>query len=173
MLTKVLNQIPPVQDIGSVTTDGAFDMRKCREAIAARDAYTVIPPRKNAKPWKPTSDGAIAHNKVRSQPIEATHALKRSAGVSYPSVFRSRSLSCLAQHSVLPDYVPTNRCPLESTIAEGGWCFRLYRFATGCGVRTNRRRHPSPRLTSYALLFSTHSPKSGSDTVLWAVCITV
>ena len=32
----------------------------------------------------------------RSQWIDATHALKRSAGVSYPSVFRGRSLSCLA-----------------------------------------------------------------------------
>jgi transposase len=32
----------------------------------------------------------------RFQRIDATHALKRSAGVSYPSVFRGRSLSCLA-----------------------------------------------------------------------------
>jgi hypothetical protein len=28
----------------------------------------------------------------RSQPVNATHALKRSAGVSYPSVIRGRSL---------------------------------------------------------------------------------
>ena len=32
----------------------------------------------------------------RFQRVDATHALKRSAGVSYPSVFRGRSLSCLA-----------------------------------------------------------------------------
>jgi hypothetical protein len=32
----------------------------------------------------------------RSQWVNATHALKRSAGVSYPSVFRGRSLNCLA-----------------------------------------------------------------------------
>jgi hypothetical protein len=32
----------------------------------------------------------------RSQLVDATHALKRSAGVSYPSVIRGRSLSCLA-----------------------------------------------------------------------------
>jgi hypothetical protein len=31
----------------------AYDTRKCHEAIAARDAHAVIPPRKNAKPWKP------------------------------------------------------------------------------------------------------------------------
>lgn len=62
MLPELLNQIPSDQDIGSVTADGAYDTRKCHEAIAARDVHAVIPPRKNAKPWKPTSDGAIARN---------------------------------------------------------------------------------------------------------------
>ena len=60
MLPEFLNQIPPDQDIGSVTADGAYDTRKYHEAIAARDAHAVVPPRKNAKPWKPTSTGAIA-----------------------------------------------------------------------------------------------------------------
>ena len=50
MLPELLDQIPPVQDIGSVTADGAYDTRKCHEAIAARDASAIIPPRKNAKP---------------------------------------------------------------------------------------------------------------------------
>lgn len=62
MLPELLNQIPSDQDIGSVTADGAYDTRKCHEAIAVRDAHAVIPPRKNAKPWKPTNDGAIARN---------------------------------------------------------------------------------------------------------------
>ena len=62
VLPDLLNQIPPSQDIGSVTADGAYDTRKCHEAIAARNAHAVIPPRKNAKPWKPTSAGAIARN---------------------------------------------------------------------------------------------------------------
>ena len=62
MLPKLLNQIPSDQDIGSVTVDGAYDTRKCHETIAARDAHAVVPPRKNAKPWKPTSAGAIARN---------------------------------------------------------------------------------------------------------------
>ena len=43
-------------------TDGAYDTRKCHEAIAARGAHAVVPPRKNAKPWTPTSAGAIARN---------------------------------------------------------------------------------------------------------------
>ncbi len=64
MLRELLNQIPSDQDIGSVTADGAYDTRKCHEAIAARDAHAVVPPRKNAKPWKPTSTGAIARNDV-------------------------------------------------------------------------------------------------------------
>jgi hypothetical protein len=59
MLPELLNQIPSDQDIGSVTAD---DTRKCHEAIAARDAHAVVPTRKNAKPWKPTSSGAIAFN---------------------------------------------------------------------------------------------------------------
>ncbi|GAB5435190.1 MAG: hypothetical protein FalmKO_03150 [Falsiruegeria mediterranea] len=44
--------------------DGAYDTRKCHEAIAARGAAAVIPPRKDAKPWTPTSPGAVARNEA-------------------------------------------------------------------------------------------------------------
>jgi hypothetical protein len=64
MLPELLGQIPSDQEIGSVTGDGAYDTRKCHDAIAARGAHAVIPPRKNAKPWKPTSLGAIARNEA-------------------------------------------------------------------------------------------------------------
>jgi hypothetical protein len=70
MLPELLDQIPPDQEIGSVTADGAFDTRKCHEAIAARGAAAIIPPRKNAKPWKPDTPGAIVRN-------EALRASKR------------------------------------------------------------------------------------------------
>ena len=50
MLPELLDQIPPEQEIASVTADGAFDTRKCHDAIAARGAAAIIPPRKNAKP---------------------------------------------------------------------------------------------------------------------------
>ena len=55
MLPQRLDQIPPKQQIASVTADGAFDTRKCHEAIAARSAAAMIPPRVitpriNAKP---------------------------------------------------------------------------------------------------------------------------
>jgi hypothetical protein len=42
----------------------------CHDAIAARGAAAIIPPRKNAKPWKPDTAGAVARN-------EALHASKR------------------------------------------------------------------------------------------------
>lgn len=45
-------------------TPGAYDTRKCHDAIAARNAHAVIPPRKNAKPWKPTSAGEVTRNEV-------------------------------------------------------------------------------------------------------------
>ena len=72
MLPELLNQILSNQDIGSVTVDGAYDTRKCHEAIAARDAHAVVPPGKNAKPWKPTSTGAIARNTVSGVPTPHT-----------------------------------------------------------------------------------------------------
>ena len=64
MLPELLDQIPPEQEIASVTADGAFDTRKCHDAIAARGAAAIIPPRKNAKPWKPDTAGAIARNDI-------------------------------------------------------------------------------------------------------------
>lgn len=64
VLPELLDQIPANEHIGSVTADGADDTRKCHEAIAARNAVAVIPPRKNAKPWRPTSPGAVARNEA-------------------------------------------------------------------------------------------------------------
>jgi hypothetical protein len=67
MLPDLLNQIAPDQLLGSVTADGAYDTRKCHDAIAARNAHAIIPPRKNAKMWKPDTPGARARNEaVRS-----------------------------------------------------------------------------------------------------------
>jgi hypothetical protein len=64
MLPELLAQIPPDQEIGRVTADGAFDTRKCHETIAARGAAAIIPPRKNAKPWMPDTAGAVARNEA-------------------------------------------------------------------------------------------------------------
>ena len=64
MLPDLLNQIPPDGKLGSVTADGAHDTRKCHDAIAARNAHAVIPPRKNAKLWKSGTPGARARNEA-------------------------------------------------------------------------------------------------------------
>jgi hypothetical protein len=64
MLPELLSQIPPDQEIASVTADGAYDTRKCHDAIAERGAAAIIPPRKNAKPWKDDSAGAAARNEA-------------------------------------------------------------------------------------------------------------
>jgi hypothetical protein len=53
--------------------DGAYDTRN-HDAIAARGAHAVIPPRKNAKPWKPTSHGVI----VRNEAVNASRYLGQS-----------------------------------------------------------------------------------------------
>lgn len=64
MLPELLSQIPPGQKIASVTADGTCDTRKCHDAIAERGAHAVIPPRKNAKPWKTVTAGAVARNEA-------------------------------------------------------------------------------------------------------------
>jgi len=64
MLPELLDQVPPDQEIGSVTVDGAFDTRICHDAIAARSAVAITPSRKNAKPCKPDTAGAIARNEA-------------------------------------------------------------------------------------------------------------
>lgn len=60
----LLDQIPPDQEIAMVTADGASDARRCHNVIAARGAAAIIPPRKNAKRWKPTTAGAVARNEA-------------------------------------------------------------------------------------------------------------
>jgi len=64
MLPEGLDQIPPDQEIASVTADGAFDSRRCHDAIAARVAAAIIPPRRNAKRWKADTPGAVARNEA-------------------------------------------------------------------------------------------------------------
>jgi hypothetical protein len=70
MLPELIGQIAPHHEVASVTADGAYDTRKCHEAIAAQGADAIIPPRRNAQPWKETTAGAAARN-------EALHASRR------------------------------------------------------------------------------------------------
>jgi len=78
MLPELLEQINSEQEIATVTADGAFDTRRCHDAIADRGAEAIIPPRRNAKPWKPTTAGARARNEI----LQASTCLGRRIGES-------------------------------------------------------------------------------------------
>jgi len=53
-----------------------YDARKCHGTVADRGAHAVIPPRKNTKPWKPLTAGAIA----RTEALRAPKYLGRAIG---------------------------------------------------------------------------------------------
>ena len=62
VLPERLSQIPVDVEIGSVTAAGAYDTRKCHNAIADRGTHAVIPPRRTSRLCKPSTAGAIARN---------------------------------------------------------------------------------------------------------------
>ena len=64
VLGDLLDQIPEEEQIDSIYTDGAYDTKQCRQLIAARQAHAVIPPRKNARPWKDTKISSLERNEL-------------------------------------------------------------------------------------------------------------
>ncbi|MDQ9820881.1 IS5 family transposase [Acinetobacter bereziniae] len=64
VLGDLLAQIPLDEKIDSVYTDGAYDTKHCRKVILDRQAHAVIPPRKNAKPWKDQQARSIERNEL-------------------------------------------------------------------------------------------------------------
>ena len=95
MLPELLSQIPADQEIASVTADGAYDTRKCHDAIAERGADAVIPPRKNAKPWKVDNAGAVARNEA----LRASKYLGRALWLRW-SGYHRRSRAETKMHCV-------------------------------------------------------------------------
>ena len=59
VLGDLLDQIQKDEQINSVYTDGAYDTKQCRQVSADRQGHAVIPPRKNAKPWKDTKSSSL------------------------------------------------------------------------------------------------------------------
>jgi len=106
MLPELHAQIPPDQNIGSVTADGTYDTRKCHDAIAARDAHAVIPPRKNAKPWKPMSAGAIARNEA----VNASRNLGRSLWTRWSGYHRRSRVETKPLGIMLHITLPVSGC---------------------------------------------------------------
>ena len=74
VLPDLLDQIPPNETIGTVTGDGAFDMRRCHTAILERGGTAIIPIRKNGRRWREDCPAAKARNEIR----RATQRLGRT-----------------------------------------------------------------------------------------------
>ena len=99
VLPDLLGQIAPDQEIDSVTADGAYDTRKCHDAIAARKAHAVIPPRKNAKLWKPDTPGAVFVKQV----VRRFHAASLISGAPVSRSGFSQTGPAGCQLRVFPD----------------------------------------------------------------------
>ncbi|WP_234964115.1 IS5 family transposase [Acinetobacter johnsonii] len=87
VLGDLLDQIPLDEQIVSVYTDGAYDTKQCRQVIADRQAYAVIPPRKNAKPWK---DNKV-HSRERNELLRTVKRFGRTLWKKW-SGYHRRSL---------------------------------------------------------------------------------
>lgn len=107
ILPDLLDQIPGDQPIGLVTADGAYDTRACHEAIAARGAAAVIPPRKNGKPWKEQTAGAAVRNDALRSCRRLGRAIwKRWAGYHRRSLVETkmRCFKLLGEHVMSRDF---------------------------------------------------------------------
>ncbi|AGT11040.1 transposase (plasmid) [Paracoccus aminophilus JCM 7686] len=64
VLPDLLDQIPPIEQIGTVTDDGAFDTRRCHAAILDRGGTAIFPIRRNARLWEEAYPAAKARNDI-------------------------------------------------------------------------------------------------------------
>ena len=83
MLPHLIGQIPHDQPIGSVAADDAYDTRRCHNAIADRGAAAVIPPRKNAQPWKLCTASTVARNDALRGSVYLVQVLWRNCSGYY------------------------------------------------------------------------------------------
>ncbi|MFN3724352.1 MAG: IS5 family transposase [Paracoccaceae bacterium] len=80
-LPALLDQIPGDEQMGSVTADGAYDTRRCHNAILDRNAKAIIPIRKNGRLWREDCPAAVARNTIlRDVREEGRAAWKRRNG---------------------------------------------------------------------------------------------
>ena len=95
VLGDLLDQIPLDEQIDSVYTDGAYDTKQCRQVIADRQAYAVIPPRKNTKPWK---DNKV-HSRERNELLRTVKRFGRTLWKKW-SGYHRRSLVETKMHCI-------------------------------------------------------------------------
>ena len=94
-LGDLLDPIPLYEQIVSVYTDGAYDTKQCRHVIADWQAHAVIPPRKNAKPWKDTK----VHSQERNELLKTVKRLGRALWKKW-SGYHRRSLVETKMHCI-------------------------------------------------------------------------
>ncbi|ENU26362.1 hypothetical protein F992_02439 [Acinetobacter modestus] len=95
ILGDLLNQIPSDELIDSVYSDGAYDTKLCRQVISDRHAHAVIPPRKNARPWKDKKLGSLERNEL----LKTVKRLGRSLWKKW-SGYHRRSLVETKMHCI-------------------------------------------------------------------------
>lgn len=74
ILPHLLERVPPDEQVGTVTGDGAFDTRRCHTVIHEHGGAAVIPIRKNGRLWKEDCPAAKARNEI----FGATQCLGRA-----------------------------------------------------------------------------------------------
>jgi len=78
----LLDQIPDGVDIGTVTADGAYGIRRCHSAIIECGGTSIIPVRRNRRPWKEDCLAARArkparHAQLRPRVLETVDGILR------------------------------------------------------------------------------------------------
>ncbi|KIN72257.1 ISSpo9, transposase [Sulfitobacter guttiformis KCTC 32187] len=144
MLPDLLSQIAPDQELGSVTADGAYDIRKCYDAIAARNAHAAIPPRKTAKMWKPNTPGARARNEA----VRSSKYLGRSLWRNLTGYYRRSRVETkpLGTSQAMP-------CRSVDALCKTAWPAPF-----GARLRASGCRGPDPRRDPQRLHSFWHTP---------------
>ena len=79
------------EQIDAVYTDEAYDTKHCRKVILDRQAHAVIPPRKNAKPWKNKQARSIERNELLKTVKRLGRALwKKWSGYPHQSLVETK-----------------------------------------------------------------------------------
>lgn len=99
VLPELLEQLPPEEAIGAVAADGAYDTAGCHQAIRARQAKVLIPPRAGATEW-PDHEGGTPHSRtviLRACKEQGESEWKRTSGyhrrsLAETAMFRMKTL---------------------------------------------------------------------------------
>ena len=103
-------------------TDGACDTRKYHAALAERGAHAVIPPRKNARPWKGSREvPSRATRPVGRRNIRAMRSGEAGADTAAEAASRCKPRDCRS-----PQAYPCRSAKAQSS-APSGWPFRFGR----------------------------------------------